>query len=38
VALYLDNKIIGRGTGHSKKDAQQAAAKDAIESLGASDE
>lgn len=34
VALYLNNKVIGRGEGHSKKDAQQAAARDAIISLG----
>lgn len=34
VALYLDKKVIGGGTGHSKKDAQQAAAKAAIEGLG----
>lgn len=34
IALYLNNAIIGRGTGHSKKDAQQAAARDAIISLG----
>jgi ribonuclease-3 len=34
VALYLDNAIIGRGAGHSKKDAQQAAAKDAIVGMG----
>jgi len=38
VALYLDNSLIGRGTGHSKKDAQQAAAKEAIASLGVKDE
>lgn len=37
-ALYLDNTVIGRGTGHSKKDAQQAAAREAIESLGVKDE
>jgi len=34
VALYLNNSIIGKGAGHSKKDAQQAAARDAITSLG----
>lgn len=38
VALYLDNEIIGRGAGHSKKDAQQAAAKDAIISMGVRNE
>jgi len=34
VALYLNNTMIGSGTGHSKKDAQQAAAKAAIACLG----
>lgn len=34
MALYLDDKLIGRGTGHSKKDAQQASAKAALESMG----
>lgn len=34
VALYLNNTITGRGKGHSKKDAQQAAAKDALKGLG----
>ena len=34
VALYLNNTMIGRGEGHSKKDAQQAAAKAAIVCLG----
>lgn len=34
VALYLDNAVIDRGSGHSKKDAQQAAAGDAIKGLG----
>lgn len=38
IALYLNNSIIGRGTGHSKKDAQQAAARDAIISLGIKNE
>lgn len=38
MALYLDNTLIGKGTGHSKKDAQQAAAKAAIESLGVRNE
>lgn len=37
-ALYLNNALIGKGTGHSKKDAQQAAAKEAILSLGVRDE
>jgi len=34
VALYLNNGIIGRGEGRSKKDAQQSAARDAIAGLG----
>lgn len=38
VALYLNNAMIGRGAGHSKKDAQQAAAKEAIKSLGVNNE
>jgi ribonuclease-3 len=38
VALYLNNTMIGRGEGHSKKDAQQAAAKDAIKCLGVRNE
>ncbi len=38
IALYLNNTMIGRGEGHSKKDAQQAAAKDAIISLGVKNE
>lgn len=38
IALYLNNSMIGKGTGHSKKDAQQAAAKDAIISLGVKNE
>lgn len=38
IALYLNSKMIGRGEGHSKKDAQQAAARDAITSLGARNE
>jgi ribonuclease III len=38
IALYLNNTMIGSGTGHSKKDAQQAAAKDAIISLGVKNE
>ncbi|MDD3704790.1 MAG: ribonuclease III [Clostridiaceae bacterium] len=38
VALYLNNSLIGRGKGHSKKDAQQAAAGDALVGLGVRDE
>lgn len=38
IALYLNNAIIGRGAGHSKKDAQQAAARDAMISLGVKNE
>ncbi|MFZ5352600.1 MAG: ribonuclease III [Bacillota bacterium] len=34
MALYLDEKLLGSGSGRSKKDAQQAAAKAAIENLG----
>ncbi|HOM43852.1 MAG TPA: putative dsRNA-binding protein [Bacillota bacterium] len=34
VELYLNNRIIGRGEGRSKKDAQQSAARDAIAGLG----
>jgi len=34
IALYLDNDVIGKGAGHSKKDAQQAAARDAIIKMG----
>lgn len=34
IALFLNNSVIGRGEGHSKKDAQQAAARDAIVRLG----
>ncbi len=34
IELYLDETAIGRGAGHSKKDAQQAAARDAIEKMG----
>lgn len=33
VAVFLNDKEIGRGTGHSKKMAQQAAAKEAISNL-----
>jgi len=38
IALYLNNALIGKGTGHSKKDAQQAAARKAIAGLGADNE
>ena len=38
IALYLNNTMIGKGAGHSKKDAQQAAARDAILSLGVKNE
>lgn len=38
IALYLNNTLIGKGTGHSKKDAQQEAARNAIASLGANNE
>jgi ribonuclease-3 len=38
VALYLNNAVIGKGEGHSKKDAQQAAARDAIIGLGVRNE
>lgn len=34
IALYLNNSMIGRGIGRSKKDAQQEAARAAIASLG----
>lgn len=34
MALYLNNNLVGVGKGHSKKDAHQAAAKNAIEALG----
>lgn len=34
VAVYLNSTLIGSGAGHSKKDAQQAAAKAAISGLG----
>ncbi len=33
VALYIDDALIGNGSGRSKKDAQQSAAKNAIEGL-----
>lgn len=31
VAVLLDNEVLGEGTGRSKKDAEQSAAKDALE-------
>lgn len=34
MALMLDEKTLGTGTGNSKKEAQQAAARDAAEKLG----
>lgn len=38
IALYIDDCIIGTGSGHSKKDAQQGAAKDTIEKMGIANE
>lgn len=38
IALYLNNTIIGRGEGRSKKDAQQSAAREAVKSLGVMNE
>ncbi|HYE80531.1 MAG TPA: ribonuclease III [Clostridia bacterium] len=38
IALYLNSSIIGRGVGHSKKDAQQEAAREAIISMGVKNE
>ncbi|MCK9216558.1 MAG: ribonuclease III [Firmicutes bacterium] len=38
IALFLNNKIVGVGKGYSKKDAQQLAAKNAIEVLRLKDE
>lgn len=38
MALLLDKKVVGTGKGHSKKDAQQSAAKNAIEKMGLLDE
>lgn len=38
MALLLDDEIIGKGSGNSKKEAQQAAAKDAYEKLGIENE
>jgi ribonuclease-3 len=34
MAVYLNDTLIGSGTGKSKKDAQQSAAKDAITAMG----
>ena len=34
VAVYIEKKKLGEGTGKSKKKAEQAAAKDALEALG----
>ena len=34
VAVYIENKKLGEGKGKSKKKAEQAAAKDALESVG----
>ncbi|OGO78529.1 MAG: ribonuclease III [Clostridiales bacterium GWB2_37_7] len=38
MAIMLDDTILGTGSGNSKKEAQQAAAKDAIEKLGLENE
>jgi ribonuclease-3 len=38
MAIMLDEKILGLGSGNSKKEAQQAAAKDAVEKLGIENE
>ncbi len=38
MALLLDKKVVGTGKGHSKKDAQQSAAKNAIENMRLLDE
>ena len=38
VGLFIDNKIMGQGKGHSKKDAQQSAAKAAVTAMGLIDE
>ncbi len=34
IGVFINNKVSGKGFGRSKKDAQQQAAKDAIEKLG----
>ncbi len=31
IGVYCDNKLIGTGKGHSKKEAEQLAAKDALQ-------
>lgn len=38
MAMMLDDERIGIGSGNSKKEAQQAAAKDAMEKLGIENE
>lgn len=38
MAVYLSGKMIGKGIGKSKKDAQQSAAKNAIENMGVTNE
>jgi ribonuclease III len=38
MAIMLDEKTLGHGSGNSKKEAQQAAAKDAVEKLGIDNE
>jgi ribonuclease-3 len=38
MAIMLDDKCLGMGKGNSKKEAQQAAAKDAVEKLGIENE
>ena len=37
VGVYLDSNCIGRGVGHSKRQAEQAAAKDALGLFGVTD-
>ncbi len=34
MAIMLDDELLGKGQGTSKKEAQQAAAKNAIDNLG----
>lgn len=34
IGVYCDNKLIGTGKGHSKKEAEQLAAKDALQNSG----
>ena len=36
VEVHLNSNVIGRGTGHSKKQAEQMAAKQALELMGKS--